>query len=355
MIGDVLSSTCILHALRDHLPAAQLHYLIAPHTQPVVAGSPYVDQMILAKKDELKIANTALSRRLQAENYDLVIDAYSKWGSAFHTKRSGAGLRIGKHKWYLQWAYTQSVRYHDSPLTEAGLAIENRLQLAQAAVKSTGKLDNWNWEQVVQRYKPKVNLTTAEAQAGLEFLSTHGYDLEAPIVMVSILGSSADKTYPINQMAQVLDTYAASHSDTQFILNYAPNQKSEAKAAYDLLAPATQAQTNWDAYPGSLREFLTVLAHCNACIGNEGGDINMAKAVYVPTFAIFSPWIPHAGWASYEQTGLNASVHLQQLHPEIYQGQEEKALQAKATELYKKLEASVVSRELEKFIGRMEG
>ena len=55
--------------------------------------------------------------------------------------------------------------------------------------------------------------------------------------------------------------------------------------------PSAQKQIYFDVFGETLRDFLAITYHCDALIGNEGGAINMAKALNVPTFTIFSPWI----------------------------------------------------------------
>jgi heptosyltransferase II len=44
-------------------------------------------------------------------------------------------------------------------------------------------------------------------------------------------------------------------------------------------------------------------------IGNEGGAANMAKALQIPTFSIYSPGIIKTDWNVFENTTTNISVH----------------------------------------------
>jgi heptosyltransferase-2 len=48
--------------------------------------------------------------------------------------------------------------------------------------------------------------------------------------------------------------------------------------------------------PNSLRDYMATAYHCIAAVGNEGGAINIAKALNKPTFAVFSPLIDPSGW-----------------------------------------------------------
>jgi heptosyltransferase-2 len=58
-----------------------------------------------------------------------------------------------------------------------------------------------------------------------------------------------------------------------------------------LCKPATQKNVFFEVFGKSLREFMAITSHCDALIGNEGGAVNMAKALDIPTFSIFSPQI----------------------------------------------------------------
>uniref|UniRef100_UPI0030DC01EB glycosyltransferase family 9 protein n=1 Tax=uncultured Marixanthomonas sp. TaxID=757245 RepID=UPI0030DC01EB len=131
MIGDVLTSTVLFEVLRNHFPEAELHYLVNSHTIPVIENNPVIDKVIPftneveSSKSEFK----ALRESVKKEGYDVVIDAYAKISSAWIAKSSGAKYRISYKKWYTQFAYTHTFSRHTMSLTQAGLAIENRLML----------------------------------------------------------------------------------------------------------------------------------------------------------------------------------------------------------------------------------
>jgi ADP-heptose:LPS heptosyltransferase len=60
-----------------------------------------------------------------------------------------------------------------------------------------------------------------------------------------------------------------------------------------------------------------LLSSCDALIGNEGGAVNMAKALQVPTFSLFSPSVDKETWQIFEDE-KNIAIHLTDLKPEIY-------------------------------------
>ena len=104
-----------------------------------------------------------------------------------------------------------------------------------------------------------------------------------------------------------------------------------------------------DIFGKSLREFLALTHHCSALIGNEGGAINMAKALDIPTFTIFSPWIDKATWSLFENE-RNVSIHLNEVKPELYKSIEEKQLKHKALEFYKAFKPEYIKPSLNQFL-----
>jgi len=341
MIGDVLTSTILLEALRLNYPQAELHYLIHEHTKPVLENNPFIDK-ILVFTPELKVSKKSLweFRKAIAETgYYAVIDVYSKLGSAFLTKASKALVRVGYEKWYTRFAYTHTYATKNSCTIDEGLAIENRLLLLQPLIKNLKYIP-----------KPKIHLLPDEIKRGMRILLENKVDLGKPLFMIGILGSSVEKTYPPVYMAKLLD-YIVKHTGAQLLFNFIPSQQKEAYALYDLCEESTRKNCFLGVYGRDLRTFLSITAHCGAFIGNEGGAANMAKALNVPTFSIFSPWILKEAWNSYEKNGSNVSVHLKDFNPDIYLKHPKKYKNI-SQELYLQFPPEWILPELNKFLDR---
>jgi heptosyltransferase-2 len=100
MIGDVLISSILCNNLRDAYPDAQIDYLVYESTTPVLEGNPSIDNIILfqekhrkSKKEFLKLA-----LEIRSNQYDLLIDAYSKIESWLIVLLSGAKRKISYKK-----------------------------------------------------------------------------------------------------------------------------------------------------------------------------------------------------------------------------------------------------------------
>ncbi|MFV0540013.1 MAG: glycosyltransferase family 9 protein [Aestuariibaculum sp.] len=341
MIGDVLTSSILFEVIKTKHPSYKLHYAINEHTVPVVLNNPYIDKLILidteTQKNKAKFYRFLKS--IKAERYDVVVDAYSKISSNLMSIFSKANIRISKYKFYTHFLYTHPVTYSKDPLSNAGLAIENRLQLLHPLFDINLK------EEIV---KPKIYLTKAEIEQTKTMLVSKNINLDVPIVMVSVLGSSKNKTYPLPYMAKIID-FLVKKTDMQVLFNYIPNQRNDVDKLFSLCKPHTKQNIKLDIFGKSLREFLAITKLCRALIGNEGGAVNMAKALNVPSFSIFSPWIDKKTWHTFSNK-QNIAIHLNDFKPELFVNKNTKYLKQNTNKLYNAFTPELIFHDLEMFL-----
>lgn len=324
MIGDVLVSSIICENLATEFPYAKIDYLIYDSTYPVLLNN-HLNYNIIpftSKQRESKIELIKFAAKIRKENYDVVIDSYSKLESWVITGISGAKTRISFDKKYINAIYTHVVERHNQPKTNLGLTIEQRLEL----LKPLGILNP-------KVLKPTLVVSENEKQQATELLKKHNIDKNMPLAMISLLGSSEFKTYPLAYMAQLLDEIVT-YKPINLLFNYIPNQIKEAKKIYDLCKPETQKRIYFDVIGKSLRDFIGLMDQSDFIIGNDGGAINMAKALNKPAFTIFSPIIDKLGWNSFED-GINyISVHLKDYKPHLFENLSNKNIKIKKEQLY---------------------
>lgn len=341
MIGDVLASSIICNNLKLMYPKSKIDYLIYPFTAPTIENNPNIDTVILFKEEYRKSKKAFLQFLLsiRKNQYDVVIDAYGKLESNLIVALSNAEQKIGFYKRYTKFIYTNTVNEIDKPLTNAGTALENRMNL-MSPLSFDSKL--------ILDPKPKIFLTQTEIQNGKKILLDFQIDFSKKIFMIGVLGSEFKKTYPFIFMAKILDAIVED-TDATLLFNYMKSQQKEALVIYNLCQPKTQKNIKIDLIPGSIREFLSITHHCNALIGNEGGAVNMAKALNIPTFTIFSTWIIKEAWNSFENENTNISVHLKDFKPELYGDKTAKEMKESALSLYQEYTADLFLPILKKF------
>jgi len=174
-----------------------------------------------------------------------------------------------------------------------------------------------------------------ENQEAIALFEKHQVNKNRKTIMISLLGSEKLKTYPLEFMAKVVD-YVADNADVNILFNYFPKQLEEAKTVFNNCKPSTQSKIYFDLLGGDLRSFIGLVNHCDAIIGNDGGAINMAKALDKPSFIIFSPWIEKKIWATFEDGIHHLSVHLKDYRPALFENKTEKMLKKESLSLYEK-------------------
>lgn len=342
MIGDVLASTVICESIKHHFPGSTVHFVANENTWPVLLNSPYIDKVILFGNQlrESKWAFYKFLKSIREDGYYAVIDAYGKLESNLISLFARSKYKITHYKGYTRWIYTHTIMENLNPDGEIPLAIQNRLALLQPILD--------NAEEFLTL--PKIFLKEDEIHKAAERAQRIKDYEQQKLIMVGILGSSALKTYPIDYMAQVLD-FVCAKIDAKLLFNYIPSQEKEARAIYDKCNGSTKSKIAIDFYAPSLREFLALLSQCSSLIGNEGGAVNMAKALGIPTFCIFSPFIIKGAWHGGIQKN-HYGVHLGDYCPELLHNMDKKDIKKNITDLYQAFEPSLFKEQLGIFLNQ---
>ncbi len=340
MIGDVLVSSIICNNLRLAYPDAQIDYLVYESTVPVLEGNPNIDNVLLFQEKHRQSKKEFLNLALEIRSfkYDILIDAYSKLESWLIVLLSGAKRKISYKKPGRTFLYNDNVPFAEFPKTNLGLAIERRLSLLEP-LNLKIKIDPF----------PKLFVTSKENQDAIALFEYHQLKKDRKTVMISLLGSENLKTYPLAYMAKVVD-FIADNNEVNILFNYFPKQINDAKIVFDACKPSTQEKIYFDLLGNDLRSFIAIMNHCDLIIGNDGGAINMAKALGKSSFIIFSPWIEKKIWATLEDVVHHISVHLNDFKSQLLASKTEKELKKNALSLYQEFEPELFKDKIELFL-----
>ncbi len=340
MIGDVLVSSIICNNLKKAYPNAQIDYMVYASTTPVLDGNPTIDNLILFKKEhrKSKLAFFKFLMAIRREKYDIIIDSYSKLESWITVLLSNATRKISYKKIGRTFLYTDTLDLLEQPKSNLGLTIERRLSLLKPL-----HLD------IEIDPIPKLYLTGQENKFAKELLAHHRITSDKKTLMISIIGSSTIKTYPLRYMSEVVD-FIADSADVNILFNYIPNQIEEAKLIYDGCKKSTQEHIYFDVLGNNLREYIALMNACDLIIGNDGGAVNIAKALNKPSFIIFSPWVEKKMWATFEDGKFHKSVHLLDYKSELFENKSEKELKRNSLQLYEYFNPDYFFEELKYFL-----
>jgi heptosyltransferase-2 len=340
MIGDVLVSSILCDNLRKAYPNAQIDYMVYESTIAVLQGNTSFDNLILFKEkhQKSKWEYFKLLKSIRAEKYDIVIDAYSKLESWFVVLFSGAKQKISYWKKGRTFLYTDTVIRKKTSNSNLGLIIEQRLAL----------LNPLHLDIELETF-PKIYVTKEENDFATSLFDSHGIDQSKKTIMLSIIGSSLDKTYPLEYMSHLVD-FIADKSNVNILFNYFPKQIEEAKTIYNGCKESTKQKIYFSVLGKNIREFIAIMNHCDMIIGNDGGAINMAKALEKPSFIIFSPWIDKKGWATFEDGINHVSLHLKEFKPNLFENKSAKTIKKESRLFYQEFTPELIFPSLNAFL-----
>lgn len=340
MIGDVLVSSILCNNLKKAYPNARIDYLVYESTTPVLEGNPNIDTIILFKNKH-RTSSTKLLKlawKIRKEKYDIVIDAYSKLESWVFVLLSGSKRRISYKKPGRSFLYTDNIPFITFPKTNLGLAIERRLSLLKP-LHLPIEIDPF----------PKLYVTDQENESAKDLFKKYGVKDNRKTVMISLIGSEESKTYPLDYMAEIVNTIGENF-DVNILFNYFPKQVALAKTIYEKCSVSTQSKIYFDLLGDNLRSFIAIMNQCDLIVGNDGGAINIAKSLNKPSFIIFSPWIEKKIWATFEDGIHQVSVHLKEFEPKIFDLYSEKELKEKTPQLYQEFKPELFKDQLLQFM-----
>ena len=339
-IGDVLVSTILCENVKKAFPNSTVDYLINSNTLPVLENNPYIDHKIVF--DTAKYSGIANFIKFAKEinrknNYDVIIDVYSKIQSWIFVHYNKADKKISYKKTARTFLYSDNVVKHNDPYSYLGLAIEHRLAL----LKPLGIEKPLATE-------PKLYLTEKEIESAKDLFKHYKVNQSRKTVMISLIGSEPSKTYPLNEMKNIVD-YIGENYNVNILFNYLPDQRQQAQLLYDQLTESTKQKVYFDLFANDLRQFISVLNECDVIVGNDGGAVNMAKALGKETFTIFSPKVEKKIWATFDDDIKNVSVHANDYFPEIFNDKKNK-IKKMNKEIYSIFEFQLFTAKLKSFL-----
>ncbi len=340
MIGDVLVSSILCENLRFAYPEAQIDYLVNDTTKSIVNGANYISNLILftEKQRKSKWELFKFILKIRNENYDIIIDPYSKLESWLLVYFSKAKTTISFEKKGRNFIYSDVVKRRQDYTSNLGTIIEQRLALLLPLKINSRKV-----------IFPTIHVSEEENLFAKEIFKQQNINTSRKSIMISIIGSEKSKTYPQKYMAEVID-FISENSNANLLFNYIPNQIEEAKAIFNLCKSTTKKNIYFDVYGKSIREFIGIMNQCDMIIGNDGGAINMAKALKKPSFVIFSPWIDKKGWSLLEDGFTHVSFHLSEFKSALFENKNAKEIFSNNEYLYHQFTPDLFLDQLKQFL-----
>ncbi len=296
LIGDLILSLTLVHALKRTYPDAEIDLLAVPSSAQVVAQHPDLAGVItydpnLWRRPKALVTPKnwrnlyALRRRLHERDYDLAVSVFGPWAAAL-TLLSGAKRRLGFGKESYPGFMTDSVagaHWSDG----AGLhEVDYCLQLAQAAGCSLTSADR----------VPQLPIGSQAEQDGERLLRSAGVDFTRRLIACHVSSNNGySKRWPIPYWASLIDTLLTDDRVT-VLFTGAPNDLPLIEAIIKRMRRVghTQQTTNLVNLAGktSLVGLAAVLQRADLLVTGDSGPMHIAAAAGTPLIAIHGPTDP---------------------------------------------------------------
>ena len=302
-LGDLLTVTPALRALRNSYPSAHIGALVTPTSAGLLHGSDAVDETVPFQKTDFDRpgaaarsfpAAVALGRRVRAGRWDAVVLFHhltTRFGIAKYAAlclSSGARIRAGLDNgrgWFLTRAA------HDD-----GFGARHEIDYWLAVAGSVGA------------YNPtprlEVHLTDEDHAWALAALRRLGRQGPESVVIHPGSGAfSLARRWPAERFAAVANGLARTEGLRPLIL-YGPApgeaelaaQIAAAVPGSDLLGPAPRPQA-----------LAALLERARLFVGNDAGPMHLAAAAGTPIVAVFGPTNDRA-WGPYPPDSTRHAV-----------------------------------------------
>jgi len=341
-IGDVLTATPALRALRESFPAARLEALVPPNSAPVLAESPLVDEVIVFDKfqydrpiDAFKPSSLAalvrLARDLRRRRYDCLVILHhltTRWGTlkyAALTVTSVAKVRVGLDNGR-GWFLTHRARDH-------GFGVRHEVEY---------------WLDVVGTIGAETEDTSLEMTVGQNDQIPMTND-QHPIVAIhpGSGGYSLARRWSAKGFARVADALIERYSAHIVLVGTPADGVSQVASLMRSEAVNLEGRT-------TLGQLAAILKRCDLFIGADSGVMHLAAAMGTPLVAIFGPsnyraWGPwprdgrhiilradlpcspcsYVGYRVGQREGCQAMTCMKAITPEMVLGAAERLLQGR--------------------------
>jgi lipopolysaccharide heptosyltransferase II len=301
LIGDVVFTTPVIRALRRAFPHARLSYLVERPAAPVVAGNPYLDDVIVVGRPRglaRLIEDARVSLALRRRRFDVAIDLHGGPRSATLTLATGAPQRIGYEIKGRSWMYTHTVARPRE--LRARHSVVNQWDLLEA-------IDGWPGETPDASVDPvEMPLDARVAAHVSDRLRRAGVMPAHELIVVHVSAGNPFRRWPESAFVQVCIQLAASSADRRIVLSSGPSDRHSASrigaAARAGLPPEVRARIV-EAGEFDLAELRALLAHARLFIGGDTGPLHIAATTSSPIVGLYGPTLP-ARSAPWRDPGL---------------------------------------------------
>ncbi len=269
-IGDVLLSTPVIKALRDHYPSSYIAMMVSSYTKDLLVGNPYLDEVVVFDKGRRHAGMwqaVVFSRRLRKMDFDVVVILHPTVRVHLLCFLAGIKERIG---------YDRKAPYFLTtviPHTKQE-GIKHEMEYNFDLLKPLGIT-----EVTRDMYVP---ISDASERFVDQVLKAEGLTPQDRIVAVNPAASDASRRWPIEKFAEAIDRLSAIHRVKVAIIGDSIHRS----IVGDVVKAAKTGPLDFCG-KFNLIQLASFLKRCALVISNDSGPVHLSAAVKTPVISLF--------------------------------------------------------------------
>jgi ADP-heptose:LPS heptosyltransferase len=274
MIGDVLLSTPVLRALRQHYPQSYIAFCTEPGPAGVLKNNPFIDAILLHPRPATWWQEFQFLLHVRQSRFDLVIDLMGNPRSAFLTYISGARQRLAFARFPRSLCYTIRV---DHQHEVQGYTVSKRLRLLEPlGIRATD-------------LSLSLTSTQEDRQAVQQFLSAHRITPDDLLICMDPTSYVRTREWPGDNFSQLTDLLSE-RLGARVCLLWGPGEQEKVQA----IAAAARCQPILHP-PWELTHVAALLARADLFVGCSSAPMHIAVSQQTPTLTILGA-TPRVNW-----------------------------------------------------------
>lgn len=273
-VGDALLSTPVFEALKRRFPRASLSVLVKKRATGILAGNPFVDEVIeydAVARYHSPVWLGRLARELRRRRFGLAVDLTGDLRSSWLLLAADPGFRVGFNHAGLGFLLDRSVPYRAQ-----GHVVDHLLSSVACVGAS------------LEDPRPRLYLDASDQRAAQALLSEFGLSPErSPFVVLSPGANRRYRRWPAERFGRL----AAVARERFGIPSVVVGSGEDSRLAEEVVASSGGAALSLAART-SLRTLGAITARARAFVGNDSGPLHIAASQGTPVVALFGPTTP---------------------------------------------------------------
>lgn len=274
-IGDMVLSIPFIDNIKRHFKTAEVHVLCSPSNVGVLVNKKEVGRLFIVDRKWGLLRKLKFLGQLKRQAYDIVLDPYFGYdlSTAIVARAVRGGVALGFDSYGKGVFYDRSVTAdtRQKHFTEITAQLLTPLGIPEFVTDAEIVLAAFE----IERASKWINDNVSSSKAIIGLHPGAYYQTQQ---------------WPITYYGELASLII--HSDRYEVIVFgSPQDTQRLNAVKKIAGERLRVFIGQD-----MREFLSVLSHCNLLICNNSGPLHAATALHVPTVSFMGPTLPDRWW-----------------------------------------------------------